>query len=598
MGGGSCTDSNTDENQHILISQEALSATISADSGLTHTVSFETTGDWQASVESPGSGDTWITIWPTSGAAGKNDITATLSENTKTNSRKAVLTILCGTESVAVAITQQGNGTSENPAKPEHPEVSPENRLTYIEVSETKKTVSQKGTGESTTRGYINLIYDAQGRLVNFNYYTYAQNQSDKLDGSSKTGLSWRSADEVSLGQYKLEIASQKSVPTMRTDQWSESYLLNKSGLISQRTDSFDYKDVFMYNPDGTVAIREVYLHGKPQENLRSKYKWEEGNLTSITAPASSYCFTYTYTQFLNPWHGIDIGGLAVTGVGNIMYLPGISGTTTKHLPASQQTKNSYSRYQYTFDTQGRIGSIAVNSTTYNNPDSSAGEGSVSTHTEYTLHYGVPPFTEPNYLAYMTDQELIEEGTLNYIFEDNDPDGERIVLPDAYTSYAKIRNTLSDGTTKETTEYRQVKFTLSEEHLGYIYASQQDIDDFKLISATLEKGDEDKYVTSTLNYIFTLEYNCFTEKLRLKTTLPFCHLYSERTGEWSSHPMPMLPVNSDCIVCYAPQVTKLNDNPIQVDYKFVQQYVLKINPEAEITDQHVSQIDRLLYVRR
>ena len=51
MGGGSCTDSNIDEEQAILIPQEALSATIAADSGLKHTVSFETTGEWWASVE-------------------------------------------------------------------------------------------------------------------------------------------------------------------------------------------------------------------------------------------------------------------------------------------------------------------------------------------------------------------------------------------------------------------------------------------------------------------------------------------------------------------------------------------------------------------
>lgn len=139
MGGGSCTDSNTDEEQAILIPQEALSATIAADSGLKHTVSFETTGEWQASVESPGSGDTWITLSPTFGNAGKNTITATLTENIQPTSRKAVITILCGTESAAITITQQGTGTSEEPAKPEHPEISPENRLTYIEVSENKK---------------------------------------------------------------------------------------------------------------------------------------------------------------------------------------------------------------------------------------------------------------------------------------------------------------------------------------------------------------------------------------------------------------------------------------------------------------------------
>ena len=62
--------------------------------------------------------------------------------------------------------------------------------------------------------------------------------------------------------------------------------------------------------------------------------------------------------------------------------------------------------------------------------------------------------------------------------------------------------------------------------------------------------------------------------------------------------MPTLPLDDDCIVCYQPEVTQLNDNPIQIDYKFVQKYAIKINPEAEITDQNVSQIDRLLYVRQ
>ena len=82
---------------------------------------------------------------------------------------------------------------------------------------------------------------------------------------------------------------------------------------------------------------------------------------------------------------------------------------------------------------------------------------SIATQTEYTLHYGTTPSPEPDYLAYLTDQKIIEEGTLGYIFDGDDPEGEHIVLPNAYTSYAKILNTLSDGTTKETTEYRQVK---------------------------------------------------------------------------------------------------------------------------------------------
>lgn len=595
MGGGSCTDSNTDEEQAILIPQEALSATIAADSGLKHTVSFETTGEWQVSVESPGSGDTWITLSPTFGNAGKNTITATLTENIQPTSRKAVITILCGTESAAITITQQGTGTSEEPAKPEHPEISPENRLTYIEVSENKKTTTEDGTEESTTQGYIDLIYDAQGVLTNFNYYTFDRNQPDKLNGSSKTVLNW-GANKFSLSQYNIEITSYSSIPRITKDDRSESYQLNKSGLISQYSYFDDNRDVFIYNPDGTLATKEFYLAGTALENLRSKYKWEAGDLTSITASASSYCFSYTYTQFLNPWNGIDIGSFAIAGVDDIGCLLGISGTTTKHLPASQQTKYKNSQYQYTFDNEGRVSTIVVTST-FHNPESMENI-SIATQTEYTLHYGTTPSPEPDYLAYLTDQKIIEEGTLGYIFDGDDPEGEHIVLPNAYTSYAKILNTLSDGTTKETTEYRQVKITLPEEHLGYIYVTQQDIDDFELISVTQEKEDDGKDITSPLTYTFTFEYNCFTEKFRLKIEPPYCNLYSEQTGTWNLHPMPTLPLDDDCIVCYPPEVTQLNDNPIQIDYKFVQKYVIKINPEAEITDQNVSQIDRLLYVRQ
>lgn len=595
MGGGSCTDSNTDEEQAILIPQEALSATIAADSGLKHTVSFETTGEWWASVESPGSGDTWITLSPTSGSAGKNTITATLTENIQPTSRKAVITILCGTESAAVTITQQGTGTSEEPAKPEHPEISPENRLTYIEVSENKKTTTEDGTEESTTQGYIDLIYDAQGVLTNFNYYTFDRNQPDKLNGSSKTVLNWE-ANKFSLSQYNIEITSYSSIPRITKDDRSERYQLNKSGLISQYSYFDDNRDIFIYNPDGTLATKEFYLAGTALENLRSKYKWEAGDLTSITASASSYCFSYTYTQFLNPWNGIDIGSFAIAGVDDIGCLLGISGTTTKHLPASQQTKYKNSQYQYTFDNEGRVSTIVVTST-FHNPESMENI-SIATQTEYTLHYGTTPSPEPDYLAYLTDQKIIEEGTLGYIFDGDDPEGEHIVLPNAYTSYAKILNTLSDGTAKETTEYRQVKITLPEEHLGYIHVTQQDIDDFELISITQEKEDDGKDITSPLTYTFTFEYNCFTEKFRLKIEPPYCNLYSEQTGTWNLHPMPTLPLDDDCIVCYPPEVTQLNDNPIQIDYKFVQKYVIKINPEAEITDQNVSQIDRLLYVRQ
>ena len=79
-----------------------------------------------------------------------------------------------------------------------------------------------------------------------------------------------------------------------------------------------------------------------------------------------------------------------------------------------------------------------------------------------------------------------------------------------------------------------------------------------------------KILTSPLTYTFTFEYNCFTEKFRLKIEPPYCNL-SRADRTWNSHPMPT--ASDDCIVCYPPEVTQLNDNPIQIDYKFVQKYV-------------------------
>ena len=80
LGGGSCSDSETDEFQNILIPQDNLSASISADV-LSHTIGFETTQSWTASVRETSRAESWISINPTSGDAGKHTITVTLTEN-------------------------------------------------------------------------------------------------------------------------------------------------------------------------------------------------------------------------------------------------------------------------------------------------------------------------------------------------------------------------------------------------------------------------------------------------------------------------------------------------------------------------------------
>ena len=570
---------------------------------MSHTIGFETTQSWTASVRETSRAESWISINPTSGDAGKHTITVTLTENETTESRQAVVTISCGGESANISITQRGVGQDEpedpndpdNPQKPEHPDVAPEDRLTWVETTYTEVY----SDGSSTDKSYMLFEYDAEGLLTGYDQYDYDSEQTDKINASYERTLK-RSEGKITDEEKWFEIdgSSYEGMPLPNSGEYTKEYRLNTSGLVSSYTDPDGASQTFTYNADGTLARLEYRNPSYPDENSTSTLTWQDGNIVSISTidGRDNETTTFSYTEHLNPWNGIDIGAFMIGDAEESAMLLGISGTTVKNLPASRQDGNSTTTYTYTFDAEGRVSTIVVTST-FHNPESMENI-SIATQTEYTLHYGTTPSPEPDYLAYLTDQKIIEEGTLGYIFDGDDPEGEHIVLPNAYTSYAKILNTLSDGTTKETTEYRQVKITLPEEHLGYIYVTQQDIDDFELISVTQEKEDDGKDITSPLTYTFTFEYNCFTEKFRLKIEPPYCNLYSEQTGTWNLHPMPTLPLDDDCIVCYPPEVTQLNDNPIQIDYKFVQKYVIKINPEAEITDQNVSQIDRLLYVRQ
>ena len=573
---------------------------------MSHTIGFETTQSWTASVRETSRAKSWISINPTSGDAGKHTITVTLTENETTESRQAVVIISCGGESANISITQRGVGQDEpedpddpnnpdNPQKPEHPDVAPEDRLTWVETTYTEVY----SDGSSTDKSYMLFEYDAEGLLTGYDQYDYDSEQTDKINASYERTLK-RSEGKITDEEKWFEIdgSSYEGMPLPNSGEYAKEYRLNASGLVSGYTDPDGASQTFTYNADGTLARLEYRDPSYPEANSTATLTWQDGNIVSISTidGRDNETTTFSYTEHLNPWNGIDIGAFMIGDAEESAMLLGISGTTVKNLPASRQDGNSTTTYTYTFDAEGRVSTIVVTST-FHNPESMENI-SIATQTEYTLHYGTTPSPEPDYLAYLTDQKIIEEGTLGYIFDGDDPEGEHIVLPNAYTSYAKILNMLSDGTTKETTEYRQVKITLPEEHLGYIYVTQQDIDDFELISVTQEKEDDGKDITSPLTYTFTFEYNCFTEKFRLKIKPPYCNLYSELTGTWNSHPMPTLPLDDDCIVCYPPEVTQLNDNPIQIDYKFVQKYVIKINPEAEITDQNVSQIDRLLYVRQ
>ena len=489
LGGGSCSDSETDEFQNILIPQDNLSASISADA-LSHTIGFETTQSWTASVRETSRAESWISINPTSGDAGKHTITVTLTENETTESRQAVVTISCGGESANISITQRGVGQDEpedpndpdNPQKPEHPDVAPEDRLTWVETTYTEVY----SDGSSTDKSYMLFEYDAEGLLTGYDQYDYDSEQTDKINASYERTLK-RSEGKITDEEKWFEIdgSSYEGMPLPNSGEYTKEYRLNTSGLVSSYTDPDGASQTFTYNADGTLARLEYRNPSYPDENSTSTLTWQDGNIVSISTidGRDNETTTFSYTEHFNPWNGIDIGAFMIGDAEESAMLLGISGTTVKNLPASRQDGNSTTTYTYTFDAEGRVSTIV---TEENWQD---GGGSGSERTEYTLHYGPQTVSKPDYIPYLTKQEVVDEGTLPYTFSEDNPD-EKWYGVNAYTSYAKIRSTMSDGRTSEKTEYRQININPSTQEgpvLGYLYITQDEADNFRLVSTSFNE---------------------------------------------------------------------------------------------------------------
>ena len=290
LGGGSCSDSETDEFQNILIPQDNLSASISADA-LSHTIGFETTQSWTASVRETSRAESWISINPTSGDAGKHTITVTLTENETTESRQAVVIISCGGESANISITQRGVGQDEpedpdapndpdNPQKPEHPDVAPEDRLTWVETTYTEVY----SDGSSTDKSYMLFEYDAEGLLTGYDQYDYDSEQTDKINASYERTLK-RSEGKITDEEKWFEIdgSSYEGMPLPNSGEYTKEYRLNTSGLVSGYTDPDGASQTFTYNADGTLARSEYRDPSYPEANSTATLTWQDGNIVSIS---------------------------------------------------------------------------------------------------------------------------------------------------------------------------------------------------------------------------------------------------------------------------------------------------------------------------
>lgn len=107
----SCKDDNNDPilpepSPEITIpSSENLNPVLSQEGG-TVSISFTTTADWTASLINTRA-ESWITVTPSSGSKGKNEITITATTNETYDERNATVVLKCGSDSKNIVVTQK-----------------------------------------------------------------------------------------------------------------------------------------------------------------------------------------------------------------------------------------------------------------------------------------------------------------------------------------------------------------------------------------------------------------------------------------------------------------------------------------------------------
>ena len=107
----SCKDDNNEptppepSSEITIPSSENLNPVLSQEGG-TVSISFTTTADWTASLVNTRA-ESWITVTPSSGSKGKNEITITATTNETYDERNATVVLKCGSDSKNIVVTQK-----------------------------------------------------------------------------------------------------------------------------------------------------------------------------------------------------------------------------------------------------------------------------------------------------------------------------------------------------------------------------------------------------------------------------------------------------------------------------------------------------------
>jgi len=535
-------------------------------------VAFETTVPWQASVAETRA-ISWLGIEPESGPAGNNTILITLQPNTGEASRTAVITITAGGEKVTVTVTQAGADGTPAP----EPTIQAEDLPTRIDWDSTwdYPASDYEEAGQERRSGFIRIQYDEQHRPIFFGDYEFEGENGEK---EKLSFYSERKYDRSQKGRivayeryFECEWDSSKAYPIAHRQDYEEDeiYILDASGRLTERivpreeTGGADCHYIFAYNADGTLA--KYTGTGSDAATVGAVYEWENGNIVAISELSgnnTSDRTEYTYTEYPNNWHGID---LAIT-LEDLMpgYALGIIGKSSKNLIATKTedygSGSCVCTYDYTFDDKGRIATItAVSRETRH-------DGKTETETEvYTFRYG--PQQEKSYpeTTHLIKQEVIDKGTRDH----SDAD--------CYTSYLKIRNHLSDGTTDDEEATEEIRICTGYGNIGdqTIPAGATPTASAPTsVSLETSVSEENDYIF----YHFTLHYPYFDIPTDWELRLPpNCRLYTGYETRYQEYPMPIRPVTEAMFEYDMPEITGYGDGR----YHFSQEIWANLSPSAQ-----------------
>lgn len=349
---GACSNENEDKGKTLQLT-EGTSPTLVLDSKTSadtqEQIKFTATSAWTAWIKaatdqrSGGSEVDWLTLSAYSGPAGEQSLTLTISPNTGTTSRKAVITIECGGQSLTITVEQAGSDSSEG--------VTTTKLVKEVRCTANWQRDALTGSSPTSEVTVWQFSYDAQNRMTG----TLIQQANKKVERT----FTYTAENEITLDEK--EIDGSYSYDTRYLIQLNEAG--NATSILHDDKETGNYKPYinFTYTDDGRLAQMKDANAG--EEASVYTFTYADGKLASFeyyngkyTGDNYSYAFDAA-TDFVHqyPNHGpIDIMGYLLEDDDfNFAFHLGRMGNTGDCLPEhfAGQTMNQWSGTQKAYPT-------------------------------------------------------------------------------------------------------------------------------------------------------------------------------------------------------------------------------------------------------